>query len=961
MGSSYMRFVYLVIFAAVLAVTSWGQQTMATLRGQITDESGALVPGAQITVSDSSGHIVTTVTSHDDGTYIVPNLVPGHYSVVATAPGLKQIQPKVVDAAAGAVSVNLQLVVALANQTVTVTETVAPSVSVDPENNQGALVLKQDDLKALSDDPDDLQQDLQALAGPGAGPNGAQIYIDGFTGGRLPPKESIREIRINQNPFSAEYDRLGFGRIEIFTKPGTDKLRGMLFLNDSDTIFNSRNPFLVSPGSGDVPFQTRQYGGNLSGPLSKKASFFLDFERRDIDDAVALTAFTNPLSPTTPLGTFGPTPQERTTVSPRLDYQLTSNQTLTVRYTWTLINQNDNGIGGITLPSVGTNNNQMQNTGQFVDTIVINPKTINETRAQYQHITATELPIGGDIPQIDVQGAFVGGSSTVGNYSDLQNYYELQNYTSYITGQHSIKFGVRGRSESEALYSPANFNGTFTFLSLDQCLPGGAAAPALGACAPNAMPQQLTFSRGLPLVNANMTDVSAFVNDDWRVKPNFTLSLGLRWETQNDIHDHADFAPRLGFAWAPGGGGANARPKTVFRGGFGLFYDRFNEGSYLMARELNGINQQQYIITNPGFFATTEAALQADLASLPPSALQTASTVHYEIDPNLKAPYVLQSAIGIERQLPFNSTLSVNYTNTRGVHQFLTRDINAPLPGTYNPADPDSGVRPYGNVGDIYQFESDGVMRQNQLMVNINTRLNANFTMFAGYFYNQADANTNGIGSFVANPYNLSEDYGRTSYDIHNRLFVVGSYNFRWNIRLSPFLQWNSGAPFNVTVPEDLFGTGRFNARPALTGATQADCASGSFTAPTAGEAMIPLNYCQGPSFFQLNLRLSKTWGFGKESETSGMSRNGGVGGGGRGGPGGPMRGIFGDSGTNQRYNLTLGVMARNLLNNVNYATPVGVLGPTFGQFTGIAGGYGPEGQYPVENRRVELQLRFTF
>src|SRR5207249_8912411 len=126
-------------------------------------------------------------------------------------------------------------------QEVTVKGDAGPSLSVEPDNNATALVIKGEDLAALPDDPDDLADALQALAGPGAGPNGGQIYIDGFSGGQLPPKESIREIRINQNPFSAEYDRLGFGRIEILTKPGTDKIRGAIMLTDSDALFNSRN------------------------------------------------------------------------------------------------------------------------------------------------------------------------------------------------------------------------------------------------------------------------------------------------------------------------------------------------------------------------------------------------------------------------------------------------------------------------------------------------------------------------------------------------------------------------------------------------------------------------------------------------------------------------------------------------------------------------------------------------
>ena len=101
--------------------------------------------------------------------------------------------------------------------------------STDPTSNGTALVLGEKELAALSDDPDELSDELQAMAGPGGGPNGGQIYVDGFTGGNMPPKSSIREVRINSNPYSTEYDRPGFGRIEIFTKPGSDKIRGQLF------------------------------------------------------------------------------------------------------------------------------------------------------------------------------------------------------------------------------------------------------------------------------------------------------------------------------------------------------------------------------------------------------------------------------------------------------------------------------------------------------------------------------------------------------------------------------------------------------------------------------------------------------------------------------------------------------------------------------------------------------------
>ena len=154
----------------------------------------------------------------------------------------------------------------------------SPTVNVEAGGNASAIVLKGKDLDALSDDPDELSNELTALAGPSAGPNGGQIYIDGFTGGQLPPKSAIREIRINQNPFSAEFDKLGYGRIEILTKPGTDKLHGQFFMQGNDKAFNTGNPFT----QGSIPpYYSYQFNGTVSGSLSKTASFFVSAEQRN--------------------------------------------------------------------------------------------------------------------------------------------------------------------------------------------------------------------------------------------------------------------------------------------------------------------------------------------------------------------------------------------------------------------------------------------------------------------------------------------------------------------------------------------------------------------------------------------------------------------------------------------------------------------------------------------------------
>ena len=306
-------------------------QPAGVVHGVVTDESGALVPGAKVTVSNAAGPVKSAIAGND-GAYSVAGLDAGTYTVQATLPGFQQIKPASINLAGSTpATLDLQLTVAAEKQEVTVQENAGPQVSVDPSQNAGALVLRGADLQALSDDPDDLQADLEALAGPSAGPSGGQIYIDGFTGGQLPSKDSIREIRINQNPFSPEYDKLGYGRIEIFTKPGTDKLHGNVNVDFGDAIWDARNPYAAEK----APFVQRNVGGSLSGALGKKASFFLDVQYRDIDNGNIINGFN--VDPGTfasvPFNSVFVQPQTRFQVSPRLDYQLSKNNTFTVRYT----------------------------------------------------------------------------------------------------------------------------------------------------------------------------------------------------------------------------------------------------------------------------------------------------------------------------------------------------------------------------------------------------------------------------------------------------------------------------------------------------------------------------------------------------------------------------------------------------------------------------------------------------
>src|SRR5579863_617047 len=298
------------------APTALAQADFGSLTGQILDPSGAAIPGAAVSITASSGQSLKTKTNKE-GFYEFKALAPGKYVVKVTSRGFAVFTSEDLEIIAGQTQkLDISMSIQTEEQKVEVTDS-NTKVDVNPENNAGMIVLKGKDLEALSDDPDELQSDLQALAGPSAGPNGGQIYIDGFTGGTLPAKDSIREIRINQNPFSPEFDKLGYGRIEILTKPGTDKFRGNVNANFGDDIFNSRNPFAAQK----APFLLREFGGTVSGPLSKKASFFLDVFDRDIHNGNIINAVT--LDPNsfgvTPFNTVFEAPQNRLRVSPRVD------------------------------------------------------------------------------------------------------------------------------------------------------------------------------------------------------------------------------------------------------------------------------------------------------------------------------------------------------------------------------------------------------------------------------------------------------------------------------------------------------------------------------------------------------------------------------------------------------------------------------------------------------------------
>jgi len=926
------------------AVFAFGEQARGTLRGVIKDELGATIVGATVIVTDPSGVEKTAITN-GEGAYVFNGLAPGKYLVRANAPGFTLSEDSELDLTAGQrATLDLTLKVTIEEQKVTIAAETPLSTEATDNANQTLITGK--DLDALPDDPDELAAALQALAGPSMGPNGGQIFVDGFSGGRMPSKDSIREIRINQNPFAAENDQAS-GRIEILTRPGTDKLRGGAFFNFEDESLNSRNPF----SSTKTPFQVRSYGGNLGGPiLAKKASFFIDFDRRETDDnelvtARLLDANLNPYD-----SHFGVVvPKTGMSFGPRIDYQLNPNNTLVARYNYNRNRVENSGVGGFSLPERGYDTFSTSHSLTLTETAVLNASMITETRFQYSK-NSNESFGDSTIPVLNVSGAFTSGGSQVGHALSSNSRWELQNFVSWQKGTHAIKFGGKIRGVHISDSSPNNFGGQYVFSggfvpTLDasnnpitsqpifvdsleryrRTLLGqqlGRTAQQIRAMGGGA--SQFSISEGNPDASVSQIEGGLYVQDDWRFRPNLTFGIGLRYENQSNISSKFNFAPRVFMAWSPGAANATRPPSMVIRVGAGVFYNRFSEGNTLNANRFDGTTQQQFFVTERTVYDQTANGGLVFVPPLLPSPLDafpnnpstasltlTPRLITWRVAEDLQAPAVYVAGVQVERQLPYRFTMFTGFYTIHIQHVIRARDINQPLPGSIGVLNP-NGTRPLGNIGEVYQYESSGRFDQNQWFIGFNNRFNRTISFSANYSLSKTDNDTDGQGSglFPVNSYDFTGERGRAGFDIRHRFSFFGSINLPWQVSLTPLVNYFSGRPFNIITGQDTNLDRQFTERPSFAPAGT-DCAHpgpniictpfGNFNRnPAPGEALIPRNYGEGPGFLGVNMRISKTWSFGstaasraaaaKAKQQGAQAENAGPGGGrdggGRGGGG---------------------------------------------------------------------------
>ncbi|HET6978001.1 MAG TPA: carboxypeptidase regulatory-like domain-containing protein [Pyrinomonadaceae bacterium] len=937
----------------VVAGSSVMAQRGAVVRGVVSDELGGVIVGATVSLVDQHSKEQTAVTDAS-GAFSLSGIAAGTYTLKVTQPGFAEFQQaNIILTTVQVRSINVMLRVAVVESQVNVDP--GATVNTDPNSNKSALSLKGNDLNALSDDPNELAAELSALAGPAAGPSGATVFVDGFTAGpSLPDKQSIREIVINQNPFSAEWERIGFGNIQILTRPGTGQFHGNGAFTFSDAAFNSRNPYAANrPG-----YQRRIYDAGINGPLSKRSSFFLALSRREIDDTAVVnaTALNSSLQPVQ-ISEAIVTPRRLMFISPRFDFQLNQTNTLSTRYSYNSSDLENQGVGGFSLASRGFRYEDHLHILQVIETAVINPRVANEAAFQYIWYgiqQSTNDPGAGLI----VLDSFSGGGSQIGNYVFDRNEGELRDYMTMSLGRHSLKFGARLRWARINDIAPTNFGGTFTF--------SGGPGPRLDA-ANNIIPgtvedlssleryrrtllfqqlgfspaairlrgggaSQLTIANGGAFAEVRQWDLAPFIQDDWKLRPNFTLSLGLRYQVQTNINSRNLFAPRVSFAWTPWARG-NGTPKTVVRGGAGVFYDLIRTNITLQANRFNGSNQTQYVVDDP---------LLLDLFPNVPSDAALATLNQPQTmwikDNGLTEPYFIQSSLSVERSLPRNVTLSLSYVNTRGLHQIRARNINAPLA---------LNQRPFATNDNIYQYETSGVYKQQLFVVASTIRLNPRFSLNANYTLGKAEGDTDGPGSFPAETYNLATEFGRASTDIRHRFTLAGNIDTRWGLSFAPLIVALGGAPFNIITGADRNNDSIFADRPAfatdLSRSSVVQTSFGAFDlAPLPNARIIPRNFGRGPGYFSVNLRVSKTINFGSLPK--------------------PVPGQRAPE--TRPYRLTFSVAAANLFNHTNAGSPIGNLtSPLFGISNSLAQfvPLGTGGSASTSNRSLALRAQFSF
>ncbi len=903
------RWTRIFLFAALSIGGDLLAQDCGNLNGTVLDPSGAAVVGAEIHLQASTPQDTTT-NSH--GSFILHCVRNGPYQITVEANGFAQSQVS----GSGFANIAVHLRIADVHTDVEVGEN--SGVSVDTDHGAGTHTLTAQDLQGMADDPDDFKRQLQVLAASSGGaPGQAIITVDGFqNSSALPPKSSIASIRVNPDMFSSEYDRPPYqgGRVEIFTKPGRDSMHGALFFTDSESGLNATDPFAVSA----TPASKRRYGFEFGGPIRKqKSDFFLALERRDINEFNVVNAVVlNSEGEQTPLSENVPAPQRLWIGSARTDWQLSAKNMLALTYSANINNSDNVGSGGLVLEEAGYGNTVSEQDLRLTDIFTLSPTLLHETHIGFTWKNTTDVPLS-TAPSLQVAGAFIGGGATAGYLQDRERDLEVDDDLLWTRHKHSVKIGVASLGIFVHDVDPDTFNGAFVF--------GGGLAPALGngtqqtaisgleqyrrtlLSLPGGVPTTYNVTQGTALVPFTQWRVAGYAQDQWTVRPNLSLSLGLRYALQTSPGSFGNLVPRVGIAWSP-----DRKQRWVIHARGGLFSSAVTPDVTTEAYRLNGVRQTQTLLYSPSFTEPLEPT---------PSTIAVATTRQFA--PGLGQTWSFQSQLGVEHELPQHWHAQANMFDAQAWGTLRSRNINAPLVNETTP-NPLLAPRPIAPGKNIFQFEQSGHLHGQVVFLGVDQHSYKRFAIFVGYLYFNLKTDADTATMFPQSSYSDQGETARASWESSQRLFAIGQLNLPAKLSLTSQFDTSSGNPYNVITGIDNNGDGVFNDRPSLT----AQPGTGTYQTPfgllntTVVNGSLGRNVGTMPALIHLDSNLSRTF----ELHSHGLTAD-------------------------RHQSITLNARSANLLNHTNVTTVGNVVGsPTFTQPLAAEAA-----------RRVEFGIRYTF
>jgi hypothetical protein len=793
-----------------------------TLAGTALDPSSAVIVGANVTLSAPDGSLLAQTVTDASGAFRFEKLAPGAYVIAVSAEGFRDAMVPVKLGKTATSPLRIVLQIATQNESVTIASgaTVA-QINTEISENQGANSIERSALDQVPVfDQDYITTLSRFLSDDTIGTNGVTLVVNGVeSNGPGVTPSAVQEVKINQNPYSALFSRPGRARLEIVTKGGTPKYHGTVNFLYRDSVFDARNAY----ASSKPPERRQYYEGSLTGPIggSRKTTFLLSLEgdvnnQQAIVDAQTLSG---------PVHENVAAPLHHFFGSGRIFHDFNQADQFWIAYSFeheSIINQN---VGGTTLPEAGYDFKMLEHEVNVSYRHLFSPKWVNQLRFLVGHNNEPVFSHN-EAQQINVSGAFVGGGAQADSRR-TEYHFDGQDIVSYASGKHAVNFGIdvpdisrRGADDF------TNFAGTYTYGCL--FMPGGDTAnPSDPGCANSLQankPSRFFVQRGQGHLTFLETTFALFAEDGIRLRPNLSISLGVRYYWQNFFHNDADnFAPRLSLAWAP-----SRKSKTVIRAGAGFFYDRSGPRPIADLLHFNGINLQRFILTNPVFPVTP-----ADLANLPTSVIV--------LDPRARIPYTLQYSAGVEQQVTAKSTFSAAYVGSHGIHLFRSIDANAPV------FDSATGqfVRPNAQLGQERQMQSEGYQKSNALELTFRGKPSKIFSGQVQYTLSKTYNNTSGIPYFPANSFNPSADWARSDNDRRHKFDLLGAMQASKLFTVGMALSLYSGKPVNVTTGSDDNQDGVVNDRPFVG------------NAGVSTGVVLPRNTLHGPGLINLDLNVA--------------------------------------------------------------------------------------------------------